>query len=165
MFWKKSKDTPLDLLFIYTQESIDFLNKWEKLDNDGKIEVILFDTALAKHLLKKNINTRMYYNIFRENEYEVFIDRYLYSKMKLYEKLEDPFGFTISRGLFYEEIIEGMSSIENWQSSKIYYLFYVNPLSENPNPIVDKEELFKFQLYLASMITIFSEAVDELNNI
>lgn len=163
MFWKKSKDTPKDLLFIYTQESMDFLNKWKKLDVDGKIEVILFDTALAK-LLLKNSNTRMYYNIFRENGYEVSIDRYLYSKMKLHEKLEDPVGFTFSRYSLYEEIIEGMSSIENWQSSKIYYLFYVNPLSENPNPIVDKGELLKFQLYLAGMIKLFTEAVGELNN-
>ncbi len=156
---KKGKENPVIQLMMITHLSVKMLDESEKLPklpDDGKIEVFLFNALLTKRFLHIS-NSALFVEI--QEDYNNLLVVYL-TKIGLNNKVSGYLDFMNSRTKFFGDEIESMYLNENWLPSRLYSVFYENPLTDNIEPSFNPVKMIIFLTSLQSMIEFISRSVD-----
>lgn len=152
----KTSERPSVQLINMVIESAKLIEEEEKLTNNGKVEVILFNANLARlHLHAKS--PRFFQKIGQE--FDNLVLQYLIS-LGLNKQIADVSSFLNARTIALNKEIQAMSSGEGWIPVNIYDWFFVNPLVLNSKPKIDLLNLMAFQMLLSSMMGSVKEGVD-----
>jgi hypothetical protein len=156
----KKIDTVLLFLFKANEASIDLLETIEKLPTYGKVEAFIFNVYLSKIFLKK-INPYLFKEI--QNAYDATIIASL-EDWELNLKVPDITDFVNYRASFFMDELEAMQMNENWLPSRLYYVFYENPLTNNPRPSMNFPNIVRFQFSFVEMMKSVKESVEIIDS-
>jgi len=159
MFFRRKKNTDkgsaAQLLYMAI-ESAKLIENGEKLNNYGRIEVILFNANMARlylHIKNPNLFKSIHF------DFDNLLVDYLLS-LGLGNKVSDVNDFLNARASAMDKEIDGMTVSDGWIPSRIYDWFFVNPLVLNARPQIDLLKLMSFQIRLSNMISTIKSGVD-----
>ena len=154
------KDAILQLLFKSNESIINLMETVEKLPVYGRIEAFIFNFYLSKILLKK-INPNLFNEIKKDYDSTVIASL---KELKLDYRVPDVKGFVNNRISFFTNELESMQMNENWLPSRLYYVFYENPLTDNPRPSVNFLKFMKFNAALLAMMNSMKQSIEIIDN-
>ena len=159
MFFKRKKsniNSPAVQLLYMVIESVKLIENGEKLNNYGKIEVILFNANIAR-LYLHNKNPMLFQRIHFDFD-NLLVEHF--ASLGLNNKVSDANDFLNARASAMEKELDGMQDTQGWIPSRIYDWFFVNPLVINAKPEIDLLKLMSFQIRLSNMISTIKGGVD-----
>lgn len=143
-----------DKYFLIAKGGIIELEKqYKTLHNSGKFEVILLNSFIILDYLIKNKKT-LYLSI--ENEYYANLIKQARS-YQISGSNEEIFDLIINRLELYSNEIKGMSN-KGYLPKRIYYNFYINPLSNDPKN--DANVYNEINQFYSSLITMVTWVID-----
>jgi len=164
MFWNNKQEKIFDrtchVLLDITMETIFRLeDKQNKpFPNNGAIEALIFYEIVIKkrfYYVDKKLHDRIV-----EKLDAVFLSTLV--QMHLDEKVPDILKFINDRITLYLRELDEYSNDGYYLPHFIYYLFFENPLSEEPEFVDDPIMLMKFKNSLTDTINYISEVVDKI---
>lgn len=143
-----------DKLFNIAKDGIiEMKRSYKDLSDKGKFEVILFNSSIGIWFYNnRNPNTPL-----NNAKYAMkILDQARIYNIRRNE--DDLMNFIGSRLGFYANEYNQLSDAENIPG-KVYSNFFVNPLSNNPEPSFDLVEIFQFKTALGTMINKVKQSI------
>lgn len=146
-----------DRVFLIAKGGIVELKQaYKDLTDAGKFEVILFNSSIAIWFYNNRNPNRPLNNA----KYAMkIVDQARTYNIKKSE--DDLMNFIVNRLGFYANEYNQLSEPENIPG-KMFTSFYVNPLSNNPEPSFDLGEIFQFKMALGIMIKWVKENINNI---
>jgi len=157
---EKVRDSLILLLLKSNEQAFNLLQENEKLTAYGMAEAFIFNVFLSKIFLKK-INPELFDGI--RSDYDLSMVESL-KALGLGSKLPNMVDFLNKRNSFFREEFEAFQTNPNYLASRLYYVFYENPLTNNPVPTSNYTKLMPFHLSFLAMMNSMKQAVEIINN-
>jgi hypothetical protein len=135
-------------LFFAAIGGIVELKKYRYLTNEGKFEVILFNSLFVLN----------YYQSEYPDKYSVIEEEFFKSLFTQANTFNFPYGtdelaaFINSRFRFYSEEVDKLYGGGQYMPAKIYNAFYENPLCDQPEISIDLIQVMTFYAALTEMM-------------
>lgn len=157
---EKVRNDIIILLLKSNEQAFNLLQENEKLPDYGIVEAFIYNVFLSKIFLKK-INPELFNEIHQD--YDLSMIESLKS-WGLGSKLPNLVEFLNRRNSFFREEFETFQTDENYLASRLYNVFYENPLTNNPVPTTNFIRLMSFHLSLLAMMNAMKQAVEIIDN-
>ena len=79
-------------------------------------------------------------------------------------KLPNLVEFVNRRSSFFMKEFQAFQTNDDYLSSRLYNVFYENPLTNNPIPTTNYIKLMPFHLLLLAMMNLMKQSVDIIDN-
>jgi hypothetical protein len=154
------RDSLILLLLKANEQAFTLLQKREKLPNNGIAEAFIYNVFLSKIFLKR-INPELFNEI--RSDYDLSMVESL-KAFGLESRLPNLIDFLNKRMSFFREELEAFQANTNHLPSRLYYVFYENPLTDNPVPTMNLVNLMPFSLSLLAMTEHMKETVEIIDS-
>lgn len=149
-----ANDTPSKLFYVATS-GIDLINNFKKLSNNGKFEVLLFNSEIVLETYRSNKPNN--FSWVREEYFKYFED-YI-TQNSIGDDLDDISSFINSRFILYASELNKIFS-PNYIPGKIYNAFFDEALKPNPQINFDLPNVMLFRIRLKNMAKYVNEGVN-----
>jgi len=157
---EESKNVIITLLLKSNEQALRSLQDNEKLPDYGIVEAFIFNVFISKIFLKE-LNPELYDQI--RGDYDLSMIESL-KAWGIGSKLPNLVDFLNSRNSFFRQEFEGFQTNNNYLASRLYNVFYENPLTSSPTTTNNLVKLMPFHISLLTMMRMMKASVEVIDS-